>query len=151
MAGERCAELMEDWAVLIVSKGMRLYTDVPAGTVSDGASIPSPLTLIGGDPMQIPRLYAAVWHDAAYGGELKGINMSRAFADAVYRELLIRFWTLPYMRTVSGGMAGGLHALVHNAGVAALNGFARICAWAEWLCVRGFGWRHYRYRKGDKS
>lgn len=68
-AGEG-AVLMQDWLVAV---GGWMFT-VPAGTSTDGASI--------------PRVYAALVHDYLYGGGGPSC-VTRADADAIYRALLV--------------------------------------------------------------
>lgn len=63
--GEKDAVLMEDWHIDDVS-GFRFT--VPAGTRTDGASIPRFLWRICGHPLMAPRVYAALLHDWLYGG-----------------------------------------------------------------------------------
>lgn len=62
---------------------------VPAGFVTDGASIPFELRCICGDPFDIPRLYAAIVHDYLYSGG--DAESTRADADDLYRDLQIAF------------------------------------------------------------
>lgn len=78
------AVLMEDWLVAV---GGWLFT-VPAGTKTDGASIPRALWRLCGHPLQAPRVYAALVHDYLYGGGGPSC-VTRADADAIYRELLV--------------------------------------------------------------
>ncbi len=80
------ARLTHDWTVAV--SGWRIV--VPAGTVTDGASIPRFLWRVCGHPLQIPRVYAALVHDYLYGGGGSS-SMTRAEADAIYRELLVRY------------------------------------------------------------
>lgn len=136
--GETRAVMIEDWHVGI---GGVDYV-VPRGAATDGASIPDALSAVCGSPMQVPRLYAAAWHDLAYDRGFPG--MTRREADACYRELLVHFWRVPYMTDGVGRPAKGLHARVHNAVVAVLNGIARVCAWTEWAALRLFGGGHWR-------
>lgn len=84
--GDDQATLMQDWTV--VSCGWRI--DVPKGTKTDGASIPRALWRICGHPLESPRVYAALVHDYLYGGGGPR-EITRADADAVYRDLLVRF------------------------------------------------------------
>ena len=136
--GETRAVLMKDWHVAIGGSDFV----VPRGTATDGASIPSALSAVCGSSMQVPRVYAAMWHDPAYDGVFPG--MTRREADAGYRELLVHFWLIPYMTDGVGRPARGLHARVHNAGVSVLNGLSRACAWVEWAALRLFGGSHWR-------
>lgn len=57
---------------------------IPAGFVTDGASIPWFLWAICGDPMEVPRIYAAIVHDYLY--ELGGTKSDRLRADEIYRD-----------------------------------------------------------------
>jgi len=85
--GEQHAVLMEDWHIQEVC-GFEFT--VPAGTQTDGASIPRFLWRVCGHPLEVPRVYAAVLHDwlYAYGSEM---GISRAVADSCYRALLRHF------------------------------------------------------------
>lgn len=78
------AVLLQDWTV---SVGGWLFT-VPAGTATDGASIPRALWRVCGHPLQAPRVYAALVHDYLYGGGGPGC-ITRVDADAIYRSLLV--------------------------------------------------------------
>lgn len=60
---------------------------VPAGTETDGASIPRPLWWLCGRPDRIPRLYAALVHDWIYSGGDK--RFSRREADNLYRDMQV--------------------------------------------------------------
>ena len=75
--------LRYDWT--LVFRG-EFYT-VPAETETDGASIPRALWLVCGEPMQVPRLYAALMHDFLYSGG--DPEATRKDADDLYRDLLI--------------------------------------------------------------
>ena len=84
--GETEAVLMEDWHVEVLG----VEFTVPAGTTTDGASIPRFLWRLCGHPLQAPRVYAALLHDWLYGvGWQMGI--SREMADKIYRALLRHF------------------------------------------------------------
>lgn len=127
--GEKDAVLMEDWHVDDVC-GFRFT--VPAGTRTDGASIPRFLWRICGHPLQAPRVYAATLHDWLYGDydltaaalhESRYFNtalptdLARKEADECYRALLLHF------------------------GVAAWR------ASIEYYALRLFGGSHYRKEK----
>ena len=60
---------------------------VPAGFVSDGASIPDVLTLVCGSKFKTPRVYAAFVHDYHYWGGNPDVD--RAEADDLYRDMQI--------------------------------------------------------------
>lgn len=105
------ATLMEDWLVEV--RGWSFA--VPAGTATDGASIPRALWCVCGHPLQAPRVYAALVHDWLYGGGGPD-EMTRAEADAVYRDLLVAF------------------------------GWGRAKAWIEWTALRMFGASHWTKR-----
>lgn len=86
LAGETAAVLVESWEVVV-----RGWTFVlPAGTSTDGASIPRALWSVCGHPLQSPRVYAALVHDWLYGGGGPS-EMKRKEADACYRDLLVRY------------------------------------------------------------
>lgn len=84
--GETEAVLMEDWHVEVLG----VEFTVPAGTTTDGASIPRFLWRVCGHPLETPRVYAATLHDYLYRhGYAMGV--SRAQADECYRALLRHF------------------------------------------------------------
>lgn len=62
---------------------------VPDGCVTDGASIPSFLRPICGDPNKSPRVYAALVHDWLY--RRGGGDEERRVADGLYRDLQLRY------------------------------------------------------------
>lgn len=78
-------ELTEPYIVVTAGKD-GVYFEVPAGFVTDGASIPRFLWRLCGHPMETPRICAAVAHDYMYSvGEP---TWTRAEADATYRDIL---------------------------------------------------------------
>lgn len=62
------------------------YFGVPAGFVTDGASIPRFLWRVCGHPMEAPAVAAAVLHDHDYAAGAR----TRAEADGAFRENLAR-------------------------------------------------------------
>lgn len=60
---------------------------VPAGFETDGASIPRALWRLCGNPMEVPRLYAAICHDWLYYAK----PCTRKQADCFYRDAQISF------------------------------------------------------------
>ncbi len=84
--GATCAELVAEHTV--TSCGWRIT--VPAGTITDGASIPRLLWRLCGHPLEVPRVYAAIVHDYLYGGGGPA-GMMRKEADKIYRDLLKRY------------------------------------------------------------
>ena len=114
--GDANATLVEDWEVWI--RGWRFA--VPAGTATDGASIPRALWAVCGHPLQAPRVYAALVHDWLYGGGGPR-SMTRAEADAVYRDLLVEY------------------------------GWGRGKAWVEWAALRMFGASHWTNRQKQEE
>ena len=93
--GETDAVLMEDWHVDDVN-GFRFV--VPAGTTTDGASIPRFLWRVCGHPLQAPRVYAAMLHDWLYAGVdpeapscSRPSDITRKEADLCYYSLLRHF------------------------------------------------------------
>ena len=92
--GETEAVLMEDWTIFEV-RDFRF--EVPAGTSTDGASIPRFLWRLCGHPLQAPRVYAALLHDWLYTGEesngdyTQPSDVTRKEADEVYYALLRHF------------------------------------------------------------
>jgi len=81
--GEIFIELL---APLIVStrKGR---IEVPAGFISDGASIPKAARKLVGDPFSFEYLHAAVIHDALYRQGFLD-HITRAQADLIFRDLM---------------------------------------------------------------
>ncbi len=92
--GEKEAVLMEDWHLVVLGRELT----IPAGTSTDGASIPRFLWRICGHPLQVPRVYAAQAHDFIYRNAKK-LGISREEADKIYRALLRHFG-------ISGWVAG---------------------------------------------
>lgn len=83
--GKRLEEtwrLLEDFHVRV---GGSEFT-VPAGFVTDGASIPRMLWRICGHPMSTKRLPIAIAHDWMYSG---ATCLTRQEADAIYRDGLV--------------------------------------------------------------
>lgn len=77
------AEVIESGGVFFEEYGFVL----PEGYVSDGASIPGCLRWLLGDPMQKPRVFAAIVHDWLYDSHI----VSRKRADQIYMELCVRY------------------------------------------------------------
>ena len=95
--GEKDAVLMENWHVDDV-EGFRFV--VPAGTRTDGASIPRFLWRLCGHPLMAPRVYAALLHDWLYDrGEPVDpsdactwpCDLTRKECDSCYYALLRHF------------------------------------------------------------
>ena len=145
MDGDTEAVLMEDWHIHIGGECITIHR----GFRSDGASIPRALWPLCGTPMQVPRIYAAICHDFVYGGGIAGATRRRA--DALYREMLYRFWRCEKLTDGTGRIAKGLHAKIHNFGVSVLNGIALVCAWTEWSAIRIFGCSHWTASKEKRS
>lgn len=87
------AYLDDDWHVSVRSS----VFVVPADFSSDGASVPRALWWLCGDPMERPRLYAAMLHDWLY---TTGV-VSRAEADAIYYAMLRHFGYSPVGASVN--------------------------------------------------
>ena len=122
--GEQDAVLMEAWYVDDVC-GFRFV--VPAGTRTDGASIPRFLWRICGHPLQAPRVYAALlhdWlysdfkltapaiHDARYYNSALPSDLTRKEADECYYALLRHFGVHACAATIEYytlRIVGGLH------------------------------------------
>ena len=95
---------MEDWHVEV--RGFEFT--VPAGTRTDGASIPRFLWRVCGHPLQAPRVYAATLHDwlyehgadidgyGSYGSALESISSSLVLGKSERSEqkIEILFWLL---------------------------------------------------------
>lgn len=88
--GEDEAVLMEDWHIEWVGPLWEGVT-VPAGTTTDGASIPRFLWRVCGHPLEAPRVYAATLHDWLYGGGMRAAGVTREQADRCYYALLRHF------------------------------------------------------------
>ena len=127
--GETDAVLMEDWHVDDVC-GFRFV--VPAGTRTDGASIPRFLWRICGHPLQAPRVYAALLHDWLYSDfklNAAALHDSRYYCYALPSDLYRKEADECY------------RALLRHFGVP---------AWAatiEYYMIRLFGGSHYRKEK----
>ncbi len=117
--GETDAVLMEPWHIDRV--GSFSFT-VPAGTTTDGASIPRFLWRICGHPLEAPRVYAALLHDWLYSGIdpaafVDGAcpsDLTRKEADTCYYLMLRHFGVKSWK------------------------------AWMEYVALRWFGASHYR-------
>ena len=116
--GEADAVLMEDWHIDNVLDFMFV---VPAGTRTDGASIPRFLWRVCGHPLMAPRVYAAMLHDWLYDGVNPTVDMGGAHPSDVSRKEADQcYW-----------------ALLRHFGVAAWR------AKLEYLALRLFGGSHY--------
>lgn len=73
----------EDWCI-VTSLGI---IRVKRGFVTDGASVPRMAWFLAGHPMESPRVLAALAHDWLYAAHV----CTREEADAVYREILLRY------------------------------------------------------------
>ena len=76
-------ELAANWRIQ-TSLGL-IY--VKRGFVTDGASVPRMAWFLAGHPMESPRVLAALAHDWLYAAHV----CKREEADAVYREILLRY------------------------------------------------------------
>lgn len=65
---------------------------VPAGTTTDGASIPRLLWRICGSPWDSPRIIAAIAHDYLYATH----NYPRQRCDEIYRDMQICLGVSPW-------------------------------------------------------
>ena len=139
------AVVMEDWHVVV---GSREYV-IPAGFRSDGASIPQWLWFVCGTPMQAPRLYAAIWHDAAYSGMFAG--MTRFLADLGYMAMLIHFWLVTSVTEGLDKAGRGFYARVRNGMVHVLNVISVVCAEAEFVALRLCGGSHWHTNTNTKG
>jgi len=95
--GETEAVLAEDWTVRV--RGYEFV--VPAGTRTDGASIPRILWRVCGHPLQAPRVYAGVLHDWIY--RTPSVRVTRVEADRCYRALERHFGICAAETTVEYG------------------------------------------------
>lgn len=86
--GEKEAVLMEPWSLYRVEEFFDIV--IPAGTTTDGASIPRLLWRVCGHPLQAPRVYAALAHDWLYRNAWR-LGITRKEADRIYRALLRHF------------------------------------------------------------
>lgn len=83
MPGEESWRLVYDFYVQVAG----LPFTVPAGFITDGASIPRFLWRLCGHPMSTSRLPIAIFHDYLYAGSQ---SFPRKEADRVYRDGLIK-------------------------------------------------------------
>ena len=88
---------------------------VPAGSTTDGASIPEPLWSAGFPPFG-PWWMAAVLHDAAYHRQTVPEIPNRQTADLVFWEAMVALGVeASIARTIYAGVrAGGQHAWDEN-------------------------------------
>ena len=124
MEGERECVLMEWWVVAVNGA----WFNVPAGTQTDGASVPRLLWRVCGHPLTPPRVYAALLHDWLYGG-VSGVTRKRA--DRCYRDMLLHF------AAVEAAEMQGVRLAVFRAASwceAEIEYLAlRLCGWTHWL------------------
>ena len=138
--GEKDSVLQEDWTVEV--NGFRFL--VPAGTSTDGASIPRFLWRVCGHPLESPRLYAALLHDWIYGGcMLPPFSAAPRVHDAQYTgvpwiavETLEGVEVDPYIITRAVADDCYYHLLRHF-------GISSFCAHVEWGAIRLFGGSHW--------
>ena len=138
--GEKDSVLQEDWTVEV--NGYRFT--VPAGTSTDGASIPRFLWRVCGHPLQAPRLYAALLHDWIYGGcALPAAGAVKRLHDARYTGApLVAVESLdgveldPCEITRAQADDCYYHLLRHF-------GIGSFVAHVEWAVLRVFGGSHW--------
>lgn len=123
--GEKDAVLAEDWHIIEVCG---FCFTVPAGTTTDGASIPRFLWRLCGHPLQAPRVYAAMLHDWLYSGD-EPVDPSDAYT-----------WPCDLTRKDADGC---YYALLRHFGVSAWIASIEYCA------LRLFGGSHYK--KGNNQ
>lgn len=103
--------LVYDWTVVFRGE----YYHLPSGVVTDGASIPRWLRWLCGEPMDEPRVYAAIVHDWLYSGG--DPEATRADADDLYRDLQIALgiprWRA-YIEWAALRIFGGRHFATAN-------------------------------------
>lgn len=90
-------ELADDWSLFYRGEVYR----IPAGFKTDGASIPRFLWRVCGTPLAVPRIFAAIVHDWLYSGG--DIRVSRAEADAIYRDLQIALGVSRFKASIEWG------------------------------------------------
>ena len=138
--GEKYSVLQEDWTVEVC--GYRFT--VPAGTSTDGASIPRFLWRVCGHPLESPRLYAALLHDWIYGGCMVPLS---TWAARVHDA---RYAGVPYV--VVEKMDGSEvdprkieRAEADKCYYRLLRHFkiSSFCAHVEWGAIRVFGGSHW--------
>ena len=117
MRADEGAVLMHEWTVCVSGR----WFIVPAGTQTDGASIPRMLWRLCGHPLAYPRVYAALLHDWIYGGGGRDECPTRADADTVYRDLLFDL------------------------------GWGRVRSCIEYAALRIFGGSHWTAAKKEKE
>ncbi len=138
--GEKDSVLQEDWMVEVC--GYRFV--VPAGTSTDGASIPRFLWRVCGHPLESPRLYAALLHDWIYGGCLLPVfGLAPRVHDALYTGVpYVAVETLDGVEvdpsTITREVADDCyyHLLRHF-------GIGSFVSHVEWGAIRWFGGSHW--------
>ncbi len=138
--GEKDSVLQEDWMVEVC--GYRFV--VPAGTSTDGASIPRFLWRVCGHPLESPRLYAAMLHDWIYGGcLLPAFGAAARIHDSLYTGIpWIAVETLDGVEvdpsTITREVADDCyyHLLRHF-------GIGSFGSHVEWGAIRWFGGSHW--------
>jgi len=83
--GRQRYQLTQNFAFVVRDSGVMVRVVVPAGTVTDFASIPRPLWWLY--PPDGPWAEAAVIHDWLYSRGL----LSRFLSDAIFREAMARY------------------------------------------------------------
>lgn len=102
-----------DWEVCgELDNGRTFIIRVSSGFSFDGCSVPRSLWWLCGDPMEVPRVAAALAHDWLYAAKL----CSRKTADAIYAAICkavgmgsIRVWTEHKALRLCGGSAWDSH------------------------------------------
>ena len=138
--GAKDSVLQEDWTVEV--NGFRFL--VPAGTSTDGASIPRFLWRVCGHPLESPRLYAALLHDWIYGGCMVPVaSIAACVHDALYTGVpFVTVETLDGVEvdpsTITREVADDIyyHLLRHF-------GIGSFVSHVEWAALRVFGRSHW--------
>lgn len=138
--GEKYSVLQEDWTVEV--NGYRFT--VPAGTSTDGASIPRFLWRVCGHPLESPRLYAALLHDWIYGGcLLPAFGVAPRVHDALYTG--VPWIAVEKLDGTEVDPCAIERAEADECYYRLLRhfGISSFCAHVEWGAIRIFGGAHW--------
>ena len=79
-------QLVSTWHVEVEVDGVTYIVEIYAGFIFDGASVPRWLWWLCGDPMEVPRVAAALAHDFLYRTHL----CERKLADAIFLAICVK-------------------------------------------------------------
>ncbi|MBR3223423.1 MAG: DUF1353 domain-containing protein [Kiritimatiellae bacterium] len=83
--------LVSTWHAEVEVDGVTYVVEINAGFVFDGASVPRWLWWLCGDPMEVPRVAAALAHDFLYRAHL----CEREVADKIFRAICLKVGISP--------------------------------------------------------